>query len=1137
MSETIHARPSRSGEESAVIVSGFAAACIELLDRYTAQAGLLPIATNLRVGFAFPGPFDYSAGVALLRNLGKYESLYGINIREALRSEFIRLARHGQRYAAQLAQAEIRFANDALLFGLGIGRRYPRERLLCLTLGTGLGSAFVENGRPAAGPCVPPDGYLYPQPYRGRTADEQFGRQGILRLAREFGVDPGGDLKHFAENAYTGDLRAAAVFSEYGHRLSEFLAPHIASFRPHRLILGGQISKSADLFNAPLQEPMQRVSGLLETSDRALTSTFQGIEALFEDSEDSLPSADKKRASPDRVHKERTMTVNATLQNHPQPLPKRTWTVCVIHHSHTDIGYTERQEKIERFQIDFIRQALGILEKTKEGGQSDDEKFRWTCETFWAVERFLEQASPEEREQFAQAVRGGQIELSGTYLNMTELPDYPLLRHIHSRAVAYAASIGHTVDSAMTADINGYGWGYARSLLENGIKHLFSCVHTHHGMFPLGRKQTPLWWEASSGERLLVWNGEHYMFGNELGLCPGALGKYVIRDEFDHASIDERHDEIARVRMLRYLCKLEEEGYPYDFVPVMLSGLGTDNAPPNERIPGFIRSWNEQYGETIRIEMTGLHDFFERLKREDTSGLPVHRGDWPDWWSDGTASTAMHTQIFRDAQRVLRQAEHLDPDRVVLAKTEIDKILQPLILYAEHTWGYHSSISEPWHPNVQLLEVRKLANAAEASRLAYGALDKVLAAQGAASLSPERMLRYRVINTAPVASRQLAALQLDGWEPALLAGGFDIVHEQTGRKLDWQQTHPQLMNVDIALEAGEDALLHIVPRPPKNEAAGITTSNTRLIGSDRISDMEDLYPDSAPPFPISIHEQGIESPFCRIEWKQGQGIVSWRNLPTGEERLKAGSPHGAFTPVYEVTSVENPRNAREVWTSRSQMGRNRKGPDVHRSAGRLIRVKTLENGPLQATLELQYEVEGMSSYHLFLKVYATINRVDVAVRLHKDSVWMSENVYIALPFTGGSAAPDRLYADKAGEWIRPWKDQLPGTCLDYTCVQNGLAWVGEASDSLLISMPDTPLVQLGPLEYGRRLVHTQQPAEAQPLPYSWPLTNYWETNFKATLGGFYEFRYSVAAGESADTAGLAHELQALNDGFIVTRMK
>ena len=34
--------------------------------------------------------------------------------------------------------------------------------------------------------------------------------------------------------------------------------------------------------------------------------------------------------------------------------------------------------------------------------------------------------------------------------------------------------------------------------------------------------------------------------------------------------------------------------------------------------------------------MATLSEFFERA-REEAGQLPVHRGDWPDWWSDGFA--------------------------------------------------------------------------------------------------------------------------------------------------------------------------------------------------------------------------------------------------------------------------------------------------------------------------------------------------------------------------------------------------------------------------------------------------------------------------------------------------------------------
>lgn len=39
------------------------------------------------------------------------------------------------------------------------------------------------------------------------------------------------------------------------------------------------------------------------------------------------------------------------------------FTFYVIHHSHTDIGYTDYQEKIEQYQVQHICDALHILDQ------------------------------------------------------------------------------------------------------------------------------------------------------------------------------------------------------------------------------------------------------------------------------------------------------------------------------------------------------------------------------------------------------------------------------------------------------------------------------------------------------------------------------------------------------------------------------------------------------------------------------------------------------------------------------------------------------------------------------------------------------------------------------------------------------
>lgn len=813
------------------------------------------------------------------------------------------------------------------------------------------------------------------------------------------------------------------------------------------------------------------------------------------------------------------------------------WTIHILHHSHTDIGYTDRQEKIERYHIEFIKQAIAISEAAASGSRPEWQDFHWICETFWAVEQFLLQEGPEWRKRLIAAIHRGTIELTGNYLNFTELLDGYLLASSLAKAPRFAEEADVQVKSAMTADINGYAWGYAQGLLNAGVENLFSCVHTHHGMFPLGRKQIPFWWEAPGGGRLLVWNGEHYNLGNELGLVPPptALRCGVFAGEAEQEQEQEQGqsalaaEHLAEVekRVFRYLETLAEEGYPYGLVPVMLSGLYVDNAPPNAAILDLIRAWNSRHGDRVFLQMSTLQGFFDAVRLADVE-LPVYRGDWPDWWSDGPSSTAAATQLYRDAARTLRKVRALaarSTVRSAAAERLLAEAEYPLQMYAEHTWGYSSSVGEPWELQVQALGARKAGYATEGHRLAYAALDEALAQAGEVPLAAHTDLCYAVMNPEPHPKSGVAALHVHHWQMPLLAAGFKVRNTATGEELPsqlQQVARGTLLNIPYALAAGEEAIYEITPAPvPKPEPA--ITNSFRLIGADRVADS--AIAEARPLYPVHVDAAGIRSPYVRIGWRLGDGIISWVDETTGEDLLRPDREHQAFTPVYEVTPVPERKRMLEV---RREMGRNRKGEDVRRYAGRLQSVRTVEEGELLATAELLYEVEGTAFFSLFLTVYAHHPRVDVKVRLLKESVWEPENVYLSLPFRNGEAASE-LWVEKTGCALRPWIDQLPGTGTDFYCIQEGFALVG-GNASLSVAMADTPLIQVGPLAYGTRKLmgHPQLAANQQQL-YAWVLNNFWETNFKAEVGGFYEFRYAVersGASKPGDALAVCHSLNS-----------
>ena len=95
---------------------------------------------------------------------------------------------------------------------------------------------------------------------------------------------------------------------------------------------------------------------------------------------------------------------------------RRNWRIEVLHHSHTDIGYTDRQELICRYHADYLRQALNILRRIEAGEAEEQKGFCWQCENYWQVERFFEEATEEEKEAFLDYVRQGRIDLDGYQL-------------------------------------------------------------------------------------------------------------------------------------------------------------------------------------------------------------------------------------------------------------------------------------------------------------------------------------------------------------------------------------------------------------------------------------------------------------------------------------------------------------------------------------------------------------------------------------------------------------------------------------------------------------------------------------------------------------------------------------------------
>jgi glucokinase len=257
------ATPIASGGAADEILATLAA----VIERERAQA---PAGARWRAALGFPGPFDYTAGVSRIRGVAKFEALFGCEVGAALRERL-----------RGWPPLELRFFNDALAAIVGetrAGAGRGVERVVGITLGTGLGSAFLIGGRPVDdGAGVPAGGWLYPCEHYGRASDEIFSTRGVRARAEAAGLG-GLDAPALVARAEGGDEAARRFWAEFGADLGRFLRPHLEAFAAERLLVLGGLAAGWTFFGGALRGELGgRSAARGELGARAALEGLRGL--------------------------------------------------------------------------------------------------------------------------------------------------------------------------------------------------------------------------------------------------------------------------------------------------------------------------------------------------------------------------------------------------------------------------------------------------------------------------------------------------------------------------------------------------------------------------------------------------------------------------------------------------------------------------------------------------------------------------------------------------------------------------------------------------------------------------------------------------------------------------------------------
>jgi len=214
------------------------------------------------IGFAMPGPFDYTNGICLIKGVSKYEKLYGVNVGKAISSRL-----------ELPVDCKVRFMNDASSFAVGeawAGSARGYKRLMAITLGTGFGSAFVEDKIPVVeGDRVPKMGCVYHLPFGKSIADDYFSTRWFLSRYSELTRGSASGVKEMANIALESKV-VKSVFDEFGFNLGRLLSPWLIKFDAEILVIGGNISYAYDLFGPVFESELRKAGCEIPVSVSAL---------------------------------------------------------------------------------------------------------------------------------------------------------------------------------------------------------------------------------------------------------------------------------------------------------------------------------------------------------------------------------------------------------------------------------------------------------------------------------------------------------------------------------------------------------------------------------------------------------------------------------------------------------------------------------------------------------------------------------------------------------------------------------------------------------------------------------------------------------------------------------------------------
>jgi hypothetical protein len=623
------------------------------------------------------------------------------------------------------------------------------------------------------------------------------------------------------------------------------------------------------------------------------------------------------------------------------------------------------------------------------------------------------------------------------------------------------------------------------------------AINTHFGGAPLHRPDV-FAWEGPSGRALPTYNGWPYDTGLRFGIGRSA-------------------EEFEATWWPRVEARLAHIDYPLPVLMVQSYHPFGDNGTAYGAFTGFIDAWNAA-GRQPRLVMATPALWWAAVQPH-RQRLPVHRGDWTDFWNFGCISSAREQSINRASRVRLRTADAAAA--AVLAGTRPlpaartarsfqryrTEAWQALHLWDEHTWGADISVRAPGSEDTAAQWHHKAGYAYTARSLSLLLQRDAVAelAQSVRRTAPDDLF---VFNALPW-PRLMAGVVPPG--TAAPRGTPDDM--TAGRHFQDRQANDDLCAAAAAQATGVLADTRLWLKPVVVPGYGYAVVPR--------ADCVEWGPAAAP-----SADAVVENEFFRLAFDLEQGgLRSWYDKRLAHEWIDQSAPYPFHGFVHETLAGLAPAWPRHAlfemaWVSDEVERSPGWHTDwrAHHAAPRRVLEHRVYRTPLGWQVLQLLEAPGCSgplTQSVFLPDFADFVECEAWWQMGLET--QPEATYLVFPLNVPNATA-RL--DLGGQAMRPGDDQLPGVCRDYFTAQQ---WVdfSNADLGVTVALPDNPMLQLGDFHFG----HNQSRfALERATLLGWVTNNYWETNFRAHQPGqvHARYRFTPHPGPLSETA--AHRL-------------